>query len=751
MRSHWRSLRARIIAWSFIPTAIIMLAVALATFYAYQRVTEDLVIGRNREVTRLSAGQLAADMDEYTGLLNALTRPASFYEGDAAAQRTALKQASARLVVFDAGVVALNSHGTVVATEPERPEIMGQDWSNRPYYRQMLRSQGPTFSDILPDGAGGAEVIVVAVPITGSQGEFRGTVAGMFRLGAKAVSAYYGGIVRLRMSETGTTYLVDGNGRLIYHTDGDRIGASVSTQPAVQQVLSGKVGYLRTRDAQGHDIVASYAPVPGTTWGLVTEISWATLMSASQGYRLFLIVLLVLGVVGPALVVTVGVRRITGPIARLIVAAQEVAGGRFGQTISVRTGDELEELAKQFNLMSAQLAESYANLEQRVADRTRELATLNAIAGVASRSLDLEEILRDALDKTMEALNVQAGAAYSLDDEGRAMTLRTARGAPPELVREVAHLPLGRGPGIRAARIDRPMVMPVSEYPESQFRQMMTARGLKQVFSAPLVAKGQPIGMFYLATTSDRPVTAEELSLLAAIGQQVGLAMENARLYKQAEQTAAIAERSRLARDLHDAVSQTLFSASLTAEVLPKLWERNPEEGMRRLEKLRQLTRGALAEMRMLLLELRPAALTEAALSDLLHQLCEATTGRARVAVGLSVEGECPHLPPDVQVALYRIAQEALNNVAKHAEASQATVRLRCLPHDPSDGASVELHIEDDGRGFEPGHASGEHLGLGIMIERARAVGAQLTVESHPGKGTQITVVWPTGGGMEKQ
>ncbi len=129
------------------------------------------------------------------------------------------------------------------------------------------------------------------------------------------------------------------------------------------------------------------------------------------------------------------------------------------------------------------------------------------------------------------------------------------------------------------------------------------------------------------------------MSLLAAIGQQIGVAVENAHLYQQAEETAAAAERTRLARELHDAVTQTLFSASLIAEVLPDLWDMNENEGRRRLEDLRQLTRGALAEMRTLLVELRPDALIQIPLSDLLRQLCESLVGRVRLPIEVKYRG----------------------------------------------------------------------------------------------------------------
>jgi PAS domain S-box-containing protein len=205
-------------------------------------------------------------------------------------------------------------------------------------------------------------------------------------------------------------------------------------------------------------------------------------------------------------------------------------------------------------------------------------------------------------------------------------------------------------------------------------------------------------------------------------------------LRRQSQEAAVAAERNRLARDLHDAVTQTLFSASLIAEVLPRIWERSPTEGRRRLEELRQLTRGALAEMRTLLLELRPTALVEAKLGDLLRQLGEATTGRARVPVTVEVDGQ-RLLPPEVQVALYRIAQEALNNVAKHARASHVTVRLSCQER------QVSLCIVDDGVGFDES-AITRHLGMGIMRERAETIGAQLGVSGAPGKGASVAVCW---------
>jgi PAS domain S-box-containing protein len=208
-----------------------------------------------------------------------------------------------------------------------------------------------------------------------------------------------------------------------------------------------------------------------------------------------------------------------------------------------------------------------------------------------------------------------------------------------------------------------------------------------------------------------------------------------AELAKKAAEEAVTHERTRLARDLHDAVTQTLFSSSLIAEVLPDLWDMDVDEAKRSTEELRQLTRGALAEMRTLLLELRPATLTQTRLRDLIRQLCEAFIGRSRLPITLNIEGDC-ELPPEVQVAFYRIAQESLNNVFKYARASEVNVSLFLSP------AMVHFETCDNGIGFDMATSKPTSLGMRIMRERAEAIGADLHINSTPGSGTCVQMTW---------
>jgi len=253
--------------------------------------------------------------------------------------------------------------------------------------------------------------------------------------------------------------------------------------------------------------------------------------------------------------------------------------------------------------------------------------------------------------------------------------------------------------------------------------------------AVPIRSGGEILGVLDIESAQINAFDEMDVFTAETLADQLAVAIRNTQLYEQAGELATVHERQRLARDLHDAVTQTLFSASIIADVLPRLWEKNPADGQQRLEELRQLTRGALAEMRMLLLELRPAALTEAALGDLLRQLTQAVSAKSRLPITLSVEGQ-PTMPPDVQVALYRIAQEALNNMVKHARASQASMGLNCQP------GRVELVVSDDGSGFDPENVSPEHLGLGIMRERAEVSGARIEIDSQVGHGTKIAVAW---------
>jgi GAF domain-containing protein/HAMP domain-containing protein len=547
----WGGLRTKIIAWSFVPTAIILGAVALVTFVAYQQATEDLVVERNREVTRLSASQLNTELKAYANLLDVEARRTEYRSEDPALPQEALKDAANRLAVFDAGVLVLDEFGMIVASEPERPELAAHNWSDRTYYRQILRTviQGApsaVISDIVADGPAGTDIVAVAVPITGSQGEFRGLIVGMFRVDDSSTSALYGTIIKLRIVESDNAYIVDGNARLVYHYDPQRIGSSVSDQEVVRQVIAGQADAIRTRDLQGNDIVASFAPIPGTPWGLIRQESWGELLRASQRYGGFLALLLALGLIVPAIVVAFGVRRLTRPIADLIEGAQEVASGNFGRSITAQTGDEIEELADQFNLMSAQLQESYANLEHRVTVRTRELAALNAIAAVVSQTLELDAMLCGALETTLQVAESDAGGIYLLDDRTQVLSIVAYYGFSPDFVAGIDSLRVGEGFSGLVVQQGQPLVVRDVSGDPRLTRDIVRQEGIRSLAIVPLSSKGTVRGTLFVTNHNFREFSEQDVQLLTSIGQQIGVAVDGARLFeaerRRAEQFRVISE-----------------------------------------------------------------------------------------------------------------------------------------------------------------------------------------------------------------
>src|SRR5579859_7427666 len=252
---------------------------------------------------------------------------------------------------------------------------------------------------------------------------------------------------------------------------------------------------------------------------------------------------------------------------------------------------------------------------------------------------------------------------------------------------------------------------------------------------APIRLKNKVLGFLSLDSATPGFFTQIHAERLQTFADQAAIAIHNARLYDRAKRAAILAERNRLANELHDTISQTLWSINLITERLPSIWESNRDEGQRGLSTLHQLAQSALAEMRSLLLELRPSEVTDAKLGELIRQLAAVIANRTGLIFSVKVETQDP-LPPDVQVILYRVIQEALNNIVLHASATKVEIYFSShLGH-------VELIIQDNGRGFDPARIALGHLGLSIMSDRVQTIGGSIETISHKGEGTVIKVSW---------
>lgn len=388
-------------------------------------------------------------------------------------------------------------------------------------------------------------------------------------------------------------------------------------------------------------------------------------------------------------------------------------------------------------------------LDQSIAIRSREQATLLAISHTLASTLELRPGL--ILEQLREIIEYNHAGLFSL--EKSALVTLAMRGTSqleqsdpihiqltdPEILSELfnEHRPIR----IADVRVDEPQAQSLRLLLEDGAAVLL--KGMLSWMWVPLAVKSRVIGGMGVAHKKRDFFTPHHADLALSVANQAAITMINAELYEHAQELAVLEERQRLARNLHDAVNQSLFSAGLIAEVLPRLWDRDQEEARRSLEDLRKLTRGAMAEMRALLAELRPSTLTDAELGDLLRLLGNAFNGRTNVPATVTVKGQGV-IPAEVQVAVYRLCQEALNNVAKHAEASSVEIVLN------QDESSIDLSICDNGRGFDPQHVTSGHYGLSMMRERAEAVGAQLSIISQPGKGTALTIHWKEGDKKEQ-
>jgi len=313
-----------------------------------------------------------------------------------------------------------------------------------------------------------------------------------------------------------------------------------------------------------------------------------------------------------------------------------------------------------------------------------------------------------------EGYTVGMQAAYRTGLRPAAMEVfRTHR---PMLVRDV-----------RRAALEQPLA--------SSVHRFLREAPWDTIYCVPLVSRNVALGTLNLYYPAGQEPGEDERVFLKAVADQTAVVVENAGLFAEAHGKAALEERQRLARELHDSVSQALYGIALGSRTARTLLDReaHPDRVAEWLEYVLSLAEAGLTEMRALIFELRPESLETEGLVTALNQQAAALEARHELPVHTTL-GEEPDLPLETKEALYRIAQEALHNTVKHAHASRADLKLE------SEVGGIALEVSDDGVGFDPEGSFSGHLGLKSMRERATRLGGTLWVESAPGEGTTIRV-----------
>lgn len=411
------------------------------------------------------------------------------------------------------------------------------------------------------------------------------------------------------------------------------------------------------------------------------------------------------------------------------------------------------------------LQEAQHTLERRVEERTREIErrrqaaeSLGGILKLLNSDSPTATVLRYIVAEASRLLGAEASAIHQVDYERAFVVIGAAQGFPAELA-DIDGFPLLTSQADRIILERQPYwetlsAETVARYlertkqdttldPRVRRWRMVTMQHYRTFLAVPLVIRDQVYGSLTFYYTEPLNVDEEKINLAQTFADQVSLAIENARLREQVEVAAVAAERNRIARELHDSVSQALYGIALGTRTARTLVDRQPVEDQVKttlanpLEYVLSLAEAGLAEMRALIFELRPDALEKEGLIAALTKQAEAIRVRHKLDIHTDFCSELPDLPLATKEALYRVAQEALNNLIKHADARRVVLRLQCVP------GTLTLEVQDDGVGFDLQADYPGHLGLHTMRERVERLGGELAIESAPGAGTTVQATFP--------
>jgi len=443
------------------------------------------------------------------------------------------------------------------------------------------------------------------------------------------------------------------------------------------------------------------------------------------------------------------------PLDRLLEGVRRADAGDLDILVPVIHNDEVGFLTAAFNKMTASLREELSKrrraekelleltstLEQRIIDRTRELTALYDVSAVASQAQDSQTLLTESLTRTMEALLSTAGMIFLQDEdvsETHPFRLITHQGIPSDWFPNVEVLSAEDGLFDTVIAQRTPLLIPDVAATARLPATMRKTKPTTLLF-APLQAEGRVLGVLGLARELGESFDLDEVALLVSIADQIGVAVQNDRLRQRAQRVIMLEERQRLARDLHDSVTQSLYGlVTLTEAGMVRLESGTRKAVQHTFARIGQTARQAIREMRLFIHQLRPPVLEQEGLVNALDLRLAAVEGRSDVQARLHADEDI-HLSLRVETALFHIAQEALNNTLKHAQADSVYVNMF------HQNQNIVMEIMDDGCGFDTETVKDGCMGLANMRERVEAIGGELEIISHLGEGTRIKVTVSSG------
>ncbi len=656
-------------------------------------------------------------------------------------------------------IMLLDGQGKISQVEPENSGIIGLNMSVYPEVRQMLNTGLPTISGLVSSPLVEVPVVLISVPVFNRTGTVIGALTSVIDVEQSSNNAFSPAIT---VGKTGYTEIVDGNGIVIARTSpgSPPVQFELSDHPGrFAQLISQRKAIVGTCH-RCHEIestvgrqrdVLAFAPLTTTSWGVAIRQSEEEALAPTRQLEMKLLLLGTFLLVSTFFLVWVMLQGVVQPIKMLTAAAQKVAAGDFKAVIPVRRQDEIGQLNAAFYTMTRKLADSRAELVLR----NEELSALNSMAVTVSQSLNLTDVLENAIQKVLEVTKKTAGSVFLRSDDGTSLEMKSYLGSlSPFQCREAGsavatcacHQVLHNGQTL--------MVKDVSQCPMLG-EDTVLKDDIGCFVSVPLKSKERTLGIMNIAGSDERSFTENDFKILDSIGYHIGLAIENSVLYEEARQKEKLRgdllgrvinaqedERRRIARELHDEYGQTLTGLIMSIESIESMALPQHSQLNEKLANAKSLLVRALEDMRRLTLDLRPSTLDDLGLVATTRSYVHSHLEPVGIKVSFDSKGLGRRLEPAVETTLFRIIQEAIRNIIRHAEAHNVRIHLE------AGAGKIAAIVEDDGKGFDVEstfrYKIGSHsLGLLGIKERATLLGGTFSIKSKVGRGTILTVEIP--------
>lgn len=675
-------------------------------------------------------------------------------------------------------VLLLDTDGQVIAATDGG--YVGRSFADHPFFQNGFTA--PTMSDPGLSTLDGQPLIWLSAPIlaiTTTRSRTASSPVGVIAT-AVAPTTLWQRVERVRIGENGYAIVVDGWGiRLAHGRDRNLIFRTLTPlAPADWSTLraSGRFGALESladTNSQGLWDYLQQQPLPPLqtiqlddgervyesatrltrrNWTVIAFLPAAEVLAPAQrvttgGLAATLVVTALL-----AITVSWIARRMLRPVDELVVAARTIAGGDLTTPIRVHATGELNVLAENFETMRQrllrsrnELADAATYLEYRVTQRTQELSALSEVVASASRTQSRRDLLHTALTQTLRVMGAEMAGIWMADASG-ALTLTASAGFDAQMEEDLRHYQRGEGLLSQVQISGVPMALEDIAQSPRLARAAVRERGLHGFAAVPLRIQGRVLGVLGVFSQSQQDFSPEAVALAESIGQQIALTLDNLALIdqvrEQAQTMAAVQERERLAADIHDRAAQMIGYLYLQTDVLDnEIMFLRPDEIRQRIAQQRRVLDDLSREIRSLISQLQSTSTATTALDRVLQDEVEALRRELSLHVDLQLDGaRTVPLTGEAATELARIVSEALRNAHRHGHARSAVVRF--LRQDES----AILTINDDGIGFDPAQPPStdrKHFGLRVMAARAARLGGELKVNSAPGRGATIEVIWP--------